>query len=158
MQSASGTASRRRQLDIRSLVRRLAANWADAQNGDRSKRLRWVATASKKACHRPPRDTRRISELVSGLTGTEVPRKGLRVRVPCPPLLNKRPVDRNILRGVFVWHRDVDHITWLFWPSMISAFSLTSALDVAAMMKAKLFEMHPPAPVVPTAHNTNSKL
>lgn len=29
---------------------------------------------------------RRISELVSGLTGTEVPRKGLRVRVPCPPL------------------------------------------------------------------------
>ncbi len=29
---------------------------------------------------------RRISELASGPTGTRVPRKGLRVRIPCPPL------------------------------------------------------------------------
>ncbi len=33
----------------------------------------------------------RISELVSGLTGTEVPRKGLRVRVSCPPLFSHLP-------------------------------------------------------------------
>ena len=37
---------------------------------------------------------RRISELVSGLTGTEVPRKGLRVRVPCPPLSEKTSQSR----------------------------------------------------------------
>jgi hypothetical protein len=34
----------------------------------------------------------RVSELVSGLIGTEVPRKGLRVRVPCPPLEEPRKV------------------------------------------------------------------
>ena len=30
--------------------------------------------------------SRRVSELVSSVTGTDVPRKGLWVRVPCPPL------------------------------------------------------------------------
>jgi|GEM_PF-1599107 hypothetical protein len=31
-------------------------------------------------------DVRRVCELVSSHTGDVVPRKGLRVRVPCPPL------------------------------------------------------------------------
>lgn len=34
---------------------------------------------------------RRISELVSGLTGTEIPGNRLRVRVPCPPLRHNDP-------------------------------------------------------------------
>jgi Pectate lyase superfamily protein len=38
---------------------------------------------------------RRISELVSGLIGTEVPRKGLRVRVPCPPLKWQAPLENR---------------------------------------------------------------
>ena len=32
------------------------------------------------------RETRRVSELASGLTRNQVPRKGLWVRIPCPPL------------------------------------------------------------------------
>ena len=31
---------------------------------------------------------RRVSELASGLTRNQVPRKGLWVRIPCPPLLS----------------------------------------------------------------------
>jgi hypothetical protein len=39
---------------------------------------------------------------VSGLIGTEVPRKGLRVRVPCPPHARKHHLKRNVSGGVSV--------------------------------------------------------
>ncbi len=45
--------------------------------------------ASNRIADKNSRPLRRVSELVSGFTGTEVPRKGLRVRVPCPPLHRK---------------------------------------------------------------------
>ena len=35
--------------------------------------------------------TRRVSELASGLTRNQVPRKGLWVRIPCPPLRSTPP-------------------------------------------------------------------
>lgn len=39
---------------------------------------------------------------MSGLTGTEVPRKGLRVRVPCPPLNPKAPSEHDFDGAFFV--------------------------------------------------------
>ncbi len=39
--------------------------------------------------------------MVSGLIGNEVPRKGLRVRAPCPPPLNP------VLYGVFLLRRSL---------------------------------------------------
>ncbi len=46
---------------------------------------------------------------MSGLTGTEVPRKGLRVRAPCPPLSSKDPQKRRVFEGVFLWHTLAGH-------------------------------------------------
>ena len=55
--------------------------WPDIEEDTRERSLHRWSELARMCEHR-----RRISELVSGLTGTEVPRKGLRVRVPCPPL------------------------------------------------------------------------
>lgn len=46
---------------------------------------------------------------MSGLTGTEVPRKGLRVRIPCPPLSSEHPQKPRVFGGVFLWHTRVCH-------------------------------------------------
>ena len=45
------------------------------------------ATKLEKPAKRVPEDTR----MVSSLTRNQVPRKGLRVRLPCPPLIEESP-------------------------------------------------------------------